>query len=214
MIVLFDFDGVVMDTETQYTVFWDKIGLKILGLKNFGLQIKGMTLSNIYREYFDDVKEQIPTIQMQLDQFEKEMTFHYIPGILSFFHYLKKNSIHSAIVTSSNKIKLERVFKVHPDLPSQVDFILKSEDFKKSKPHPECFITAMQKLVATPEETYIFEDSINGLKAARASGAHVIALATTYSHEFLEPLSDVVINDFTDFDITFTNYFQNVFEKC
>ena len=42
---LFDFDGVIMDTETQYTVFWDEQGRKYLNEEDFGRRIKGQTLS-------------------------------------------------------------------------------------------------------------------------------------------------------------------------
>ena len=47
MIVLFDFDGVLADTETQYTEFWNKIGKDYLGLEDFGRTIKGQTLVQI-----------------------------------------------------------------------------------------------------------------------------------------------------------------------
>ena len=46
--VLFDFDGVIMDTETQYTVFWDEQGHKYLGEEDFGRCFKGQTLTQIY----------------------------------------------------------------------------------------------------------------------------------------------------------------------
>ena len=42
---LFDFDGVIMDTETQYTVFWDEQGRKYLNEEDFGRRIKGQTLT-------------------------------------------------------------------------------------------------------------------------------------------------------------------------
>ena len=45
--VLFDFDGVIMDTETQYTVFWDEQGHKYLGEEDFGRGIKGQKLTQI-----------------------------------------------------------------------------------------------------------------------------------------------------------------------
>lgn len=45
---LFDFDGVIMDTETQYTVFWDEQGRKYLNEEDFGRRIKGQTLLQIY----------------------------------------------------------------------------------------------------------------------------------------------------------------------
>lgn len=49
---LFDFDGVIMDTETQYTVFWDEQGRKYLNEEDFGRRIKGQTLTQIYEKYF------------------------------------------------------------------------------------------------------------------------------------------------------------------
>ena len=42
---LFDFDGVIIDTETQYTVFWDEQGRKYLNEEDFGRRIKGQTLT-------------------------------------------------------------------------------------------------------------------------------------------------------------------------
>ena len=48
---LFDFDGVIMDTETQYTVFWDEQGRKYLNEEDFGRRIKGQTLTQIYEKY-------------------------------------------------------------------------------------------------------------------------------------------------------------------
>ena len=54
---LFDFDGVVMDTETQYTWFWEEIGKKYdMGIPDFGRVIKGQTLTQIYEKYFADRK--------------------------------------------------------------------------------------------------------------------------------------------------------------
>ena len=54
---LFDFDGVIMDTETQYTVFWDEQGRKYLNEEDFGRRIKGQTLSQIYEKHFADKPE-------------------------------------------------------------------------------------------------------------------------------------------------------------
>lgn len=48
MTALFDFDGVVMDTEELYTVFWDRMGEKYLGVKNLSPSVKGQTLFQIY----------------------------------------------------------------------------------------------------------------------------------------------------------------------
>ena len=52
MIVLFDFDGVLMDTEAQYTRFWDETGRRFVDMDGFGSMIKGQTLVQIFGKYF------------------------------------------------------------------------------------------------------------------------------------------------------------------
>ncbi len=113
---LFDLDGVVLDTETQYSVFWGMIG----------------------KEY-------------------------------------------------------------HPELESYFDRVLTSEDFARSKPDPDCYLKGAACFGAKPEECVGLEDSFNGLRAVRASGAFTLGLATTNSREAIAPFSDYVIDDYQDF---------------
>ena len=197
MIVLFDFDGVIADTESQYTIFWNKQGKDYLGLENFGLTIKGQTLVQIFSKYFDGMHKEQEEIVPQLNAFEAGMTYDYIPGALEFMKELKRNGIRSAIVTSSNDIKMANAYLSHPELRELVDAVLTSEHFSRSKPDPECFLKGMEVLGATPQETIVFEDSFHGIAAGRASGAKVVGLATTNKSEALAPLCDLVIDDFT-----------------
>jgi beta-phosphoglucomutase-like phosphatase (HAD superfamily) len=96
---------------------------------------------------------------------------------------------------------MSQVYKVHPDLHTLVDAILTSEDFSKSKPDPECFLKGMERLGGTPETTVVFEDSIHGITAGRAAGARVVGLATTNKREVIEPLCDMVIDNFSGFSL-------------
>ena len=201
MIVLFDFDGVIADTESQYTYFWDKMGKDYLGLEEFGHTIKGQTLVQIFGKYFDGKLKEQQEIVPQLSAFEQNMSYDYIPGALEFMQELKRKGIRSAIVTSSNDIKMSNAYAAHPELRDLVDTVLTSEHFSKSKPDPECFLKGMEALGATPQETIVFEDSFHGISAGRASGAKVIGLATTNSRESLTPLCDMVIDDFTQISV-------------
>ncbi len=196
MIALFDLDGVVMDTESQYTYFWDKMGLKYLGIENFCRLIKGQTLVQIFGKYFEGMDDEKGEIVSQLDDFERNMTYEYIPGAYDFMKALKAAGVPMAIVTSSNGPKMENVRRVHPELWELADKVLTSEYFSKSKPDPECFLKGMLLLGGTPEETYVFEDSIHGINAGKASGAHVIGLATTNPREVIEPLCEKVLDNF------------------
>ena len=200
MIVLFYFDGVIADTESQYTYFWNKMGMDYLGLEEFGHTIKGQTLVQIFGKYFDGKLKEQQEIVPQLNAFEQNMSYDYIPGALEFMQELKKRGIRSAIVTSSNDIKMSNAYAAHPELRDLVDTVLTSEHFSKSKPDPECFLKGMEVLGGTPEETIVFEDSFHGISAGRASGAYVVGLATTNKSEALAPLCDMVIDDFTSID--------------
>lgn len=201
LIILFDFDGVIVDTESQYTIFWDKMGKDYMGVENFGMTIKGQTLKQIFGKYFDGMFKEQEEIVPQLDRFESQMSYEYMPGFLEFITGLKSAGIPTAIVTSSNDDKMAHAFRAHPELPELVDAILTSEHFSKSKPDPECFLKGMEVLEGAPESTIVFEDSIHGINAGRASGAKVIGLATTNKSEVLTPLCDMVINDFTEISL-------------
>lgn len=202
MVALFDFDGVLMDTETQYSRFWDETGRKFVNIEGFGSIIKGQTLVQIFGKHFaGHSQEELRAIEDAINDYERNMVYDFITGAREFLAELKKAGVPTAIVTSSNNMKMAQVYKVHPDLHTLVDAILTSEDFSKSKPDPECFIKGMERLGGTPETTIVFEDSIHGITAGRAAGAYVVGLATTNKREVIEPLCDMVIDDFSDFSL-------------
>lgn len=194
---LFDFDGVIMDTETQYTLFWDEQGRKYLGQEDFGRQIKGQTLTQIYEKYFSGQPEVQSEITAGLNEFEKNMSYEYIPGVEAFLADLRRNGVKIAIVTSSNEEKMANVYNAHPEFKGMVDRILTGEMFARSKPAPDCFLLGMEVFGVTPENAYVFEDSFHGLQAGMASGATVIGLATTNPREAITGKAHYIIDDFT-----------------
>lgn len=197
--VLFDFDGVVVDTETQYSVFWHRVGMDYLGMPDLEGRIKGQTLTYIYKTFFPDMTDKQAEITAALDRFEQEMEYPFIPGVLDFMDDLRRHGVRTAVVTSSNDKKMAAVRRVHPDLDSLFDRILTAEMFTASKPAPDCFLLGMQVLGSEPADTWVFEDSFNGLRAGMASGANVIGLATTNPRSAIVPLCHAVIDDFRGF---------------
>lgn len=198
IVALFDFDGVIMDTETQYTVFWNEQGLKYLNEEDFGRRIKGQTLTQIYEKYFSTLPEAQQEITAKLNTFEKQMAYEYIPGVEAFIADLRRHGVKTAVVTSSNEEKMQNVYKAHPEFKGMVDRILTGEMFARSKPAPDCFLLGMEIFGATPEDTYVFEDSFHGLQAGMTSGATVIGLATTNSSEAIAGKAHYIMNDFTE----------------
>ncbi len=195
--VLFDFDGVIADTESHYTAFWEDLGTDSLGIDDFGHVIKGQTLTQIFDKYFPEERDR-RHIDRLLEEFERNMSYEYTAGAENFLKALKAAGIPAAIVTSSNGRKMEQVHKARPELRQLVDCIITSEDIIKSKPDPECFLKGMNMLGGTPGNTVVFEDSFHGIRAGKDSGAYLIGLATTNPRKAIEPLCDMVIDDFTE----------------
>ena len=197
---LFDFDGVVVDTETQYSRFWHRIGKEYLGMDDIEGRVKGQTLTYIYETFFPNMPKEQAEITGQLIRFEQEMSFDYIAGAVEFIADLRSHGVKVAVVTSSNEAKMASVYRAHPEIREMFDRILTAEMFTASKPAPDCFLLGMEVLGAARENTFVFEDSFNGLKAGMASGATVVGLATTNTREEIASLCHHVLNDFTGFD--------------
>lgn len=197
---LFDFDGVVMDTESQYTLFWDEKGKEHHPeIPDFGHHIKGQTLTQLYEKYFLYPEELQPQITKELNEFETHMNFEYIPGVVDFMKDLRSRGVKIAIVTSSNDKKMANAYRAHPELPDLVDRILTADMFTHSKPHPECFLMGAEVLEAPIENCIVFEDSFHGLEAGNRAGMKVVGLSTTNPASAINDKASVVIPDFVGF---------------
>ena len=200
---LFDLDGVVFDTEPQYTVFWGSM-CRLYHPEHPGLEheIKGSTLDQIYgRWWAGPLEAERETVTKRLNEFEAQMHYDYIDGLQDFLAGLRRQGVKTAIVTSSNRQKMDSVYRCRPELRRFFDDILTSEDFTESKPSPQCYLRAAERLGARPEECVVFEDSFNGLRAGRAAGMFVVGLATTNSREAIAPLSDIQTDNYNNFNI-------------
>lgn len=195
---LFDLDGVVFDTEPQYTEFWGRQGKEFHPeMPDFAQRIKGQTLTQIYEGYFSGklvcVRDRITA---RLDRFERQMDFQYVNGFEDFVWSLRAQGIKTAVVTSSNKNKMRSVYDKHPEFIHYFDAILTSEDFAYSKPDPDCYLKAAARFGLAPADCMVFEDSFNGLRSGCAAGMTVIGLSTTNSPEAIQPLCSLVVPDY------------------
>ena len=200
IVALFDFDGVVVDTEPQYTLFWDEKGKKYHPeIPNFGHHIKGQTLIQIYKQFFREPEGLQDEITRQLLDYELTMHFEYIDGVVDFMKELREKGVKLAIVTSSNDAKMANAYREHPELKTMVDFIVTADRVTHSKPHPECFLLGAEMLGVEKDNCIVFEDSFHGIEAGNRAGMKVIGLATTNSAEAIADKCALVIPDFTDF---------------
>lgn len=195
---LFDLDGVVFNTEPQYTIFWGE-QCREFHPEHPGLEheIKGQTLAQIYEAWFSGpLADKQVLITERLNQFEQQMTYDYVAGFEQYIRALRQQGVKTAVVTSSNRPKMHAVYARRPEFKTLFDAILTSEDFERSKPDPDCYLKAAARFGLKAEDCVVFEDSFNGLRSGRAAGMRVVGLATTNTADSIRPLCDMVISDY------------------
>ena len=205
--VLFDLDGVLLDSEGQYSIFWAAMDKEYpTGIENFAGFIKGFHLTRIL-SYFknEEIRQQVVD---KLLEFEREMRYEFFPGAQDFVKQLRDAGIPMAIVTSSDHMKMQALYRQHPEFPTLFDQIITGDMVTKAKPDPDCFLMGAKQLGIDIKDCIVVEDSRNGLLAGRASGARVIGIATTLSGEEVASLSDVTATAVSELSV------EQILELC
>lgn len=191
---LFDLDGVLIDSENAYTEFWETVQNKfVTDVPDFCERIKGNTIEYILEHYIDS--ENRDEVRNSFFQFEKEFLYTLYPKALEVIKQIHNQGRKIAIVTSSDDVKMSALRDQIPDLFTSVDYILTANEMRRSKPAPDCWWQAAEKLGVDVKDCVILEDSINGLKSAHASGGYVIGVATSLPFEVVSQYSNKVIKE-------------------
>ena len=201
--VLFDLDGVLIDSETLYTKFWSNAEKKYpTGVEDFAYVIKGNNLAKILSTYFPDKEVQADLLRM-IDEFERNMQYHIFPGAMELVNSLNQQNIPCAIVTSSDISKMDKLAMQHPDFLNHFNAMVTGNMVSKSKPDPECFLRGAEMIGVDIKDCVVCEDSPSGILAGLNSGAKVIAIATTLrrkdinkdAHKIVDSIADISVDD-------------------
>jgi len=178
--VIFDMDGVVLDTEPLYT----KAEIRLFG--EYGVEIPKEDWS-LFRgcaeqDFFDlsmaryNIAEDKNVFiekgrEYVKEEFQKGLAF--MPGFYKLYSRVKKQ-YNTGLVTASPRHNIDFVCGL-VDLDNIFEHIISGDETLRNKPHPEPYFAMMKKLNVLPINSVIIEDSLHGLQAGLASGAHVIA---------------------------------------
>jgi len=177
---------------------WDSVGRELFpDVPDFAFRVKGQTLASIKEHWLKGDESLAARMKECLDAFEAKMNYPYMPGAEDFLRECRKDGLKTALVTSSDVRKMLFVYKEHPRFTELFDVLVLAEDVRHSKPAPDAYQLAAEKLGLLPTDCVVFEDSLNGLRAGRASGAFVVGLSTTLAAEEVQPLSDIVVPGFS-----------------
>lgn len=186
--ILFDMDGVLIDAKE-----WHYEAL------NKSLSLFGMEISRYdHLVTFDGLptKRKLEMLTLErgfpkslhplVNDLKQEYTFEIIYAkCRPMFHHqyalakLKQEGYKMACCSNSIRKSIEMMMQ-KSQLETYLDFYLSNQDVQHAKPHPDIYLKAMDMLKLKPTEVLIVEDNEHGIKAAKASGGHLLQVDTVY----------------------------------
>ena len=203
--VIFDLDGVIVDTAKHHFVAWQQLaqsqGWSFTTQDNE--QLKGVSRvrslelilewnkAQISPEVFDrlliEKNERYLSLITDMDASER------LPDVQRVLQTFKKHGCKIALGSASKNARpiLDKI-----ELTSYFDVIVDGTNVSKAKPDPEVFLQAANQLGIAPKDCVVFEDAVAGIQAAKAAGMRVFGIGAP---ELLTQ-ADRVFNDFTKLD--------------
>lgn len=201
--VIFDMDGVIVDSNPYHKIalqqFCEKHGYHLSDdeLRN---RVFGRTNKDWLMSLFNGkvTAQQIKEFEEEKESLFREIIAPHIQpvkGLISFLETLEEQKIPRAVATSAppanvqftlEKTGTQRFFQV----------VINGDAVENSKPHPEIYLKTAAAIHYPPQKCVIIEDSLSGIEAGRQAGCRVIGITTTHSHSELQPVTDLVIDDF------------------
>ncbi len=178
--VIFDMDGIIFDTERLYIESWKAVAQEydLNNVTDMAYRIIGVNdimSRKVFTDYYQGTRD--------YDQCRKRVSevFHsrydgkipVKPGVHEILAFLRERNIPVALASSTRIETVQRELK-EAGLYQAFDHIIGGDMIKQSKPAPDIFLAAAEKLQEAPENCYVLEDSHNGIRAAAAAGMHPI----------------------------------------
>ncbi|GAB3961920.1 HAD family hydrolase [Spirosoma harenae] len=207
--VIFDMDGVLVDTNPHHRIAWREYyqrNGKALSDADFVQYVSGKHNSDIVAHLFTNqplTPQEVTRLSNEKEALFRELyrpAIHPVAGLVPFLQALKAAGIRTAVATSAPVENLDFVMDTL-GIRSYFDALLNESMVSHPKPDPEIYQKAMEMLGVEPTESVIFEDSMTGIQAAKASGASVVGMATTQSPDELRPFVDDTAVDFTEITV-------------
>ena len=182
--ILFDMDGTLVDSTASVERIWTHWGNGHgLSFADFAHRMHGRRAVDIMQALAPEgIDLEREVAQLDEDELNDTDGIIPIPGAAELIASLPKGSW--ALVTSARP-PLARARMAAAGLPLP-DLIVTSSDVALGKPHPECYLTALDRLGVAAGDAVVFEDAHAGLASGKAAGCRTIALATTTPNHELD----------------------------
>ena len=197
--VLFDWDGVIIDSSRQHEESWERLALELnapLPADHFkvGFGRKNEWIIPNLLNWSQD-KEEIHRLSLRKEALYREIVverrLEALPGVAEFLQRLKSAGVPTCVGSSTHRENIDTIIGVL-GFADYFGGIVTAEDVSHGKPDPEVFLKGAAKTGCAPAQCIVFEDAYAGIEAARAGGMKVVGVATTHPASALQMTDRVV----------------------
>jgi beta-phosphoglucomutase len=211
--VLFDFDGVLGRTLEDNYDAWVEVFARFGAVvdREEYLSWEGRRSTEIIPHLLKrsgvDPGLASEIIEQKNEYYEKNNTFSFYPGVMELLTWLRTTQLKLAVVSGWSA---ERLLKPPSNaILHYFDAVITAVDYQQSKPCPEPYLFAAQRLAVTPEECVVIENAPLGIQAAKAAGMVCIALRSTLSDRHLGA-ADLILDDISELHKWFAAVYPGV----
>lgn len=201
--VIFDMDGVIFDSEQAVIEAWKETAGQygVPDIEYYCIQCLGMNASEakkrfteIYGEKYDYDRLRDEKTQKVIKMFE-DGKVRLKPGITELLVFLKAHNFKTAVASSTREAAVRREL-TSADLIQYFDEIVTGDMVEKSKPDPEIFTKACEKLNVRPDQSIGIEDSFNGVRSSSSAGLYTIMVPDMIQpDEEMKKIADLILPD-------------------
>jgi HAD superfamily hydrolase (TIGR01509 family) len=204
--LLFDFDGLLMDTESPEVEIWQEIYAShqaVFPLETWIHRVVGSTdanfdaAANLAAVTGRDVDVENLRQRARLLRLEKQSRLGALPGAQAILSAAARLGLRLAIVSSSPHGWVDGYLDQLAIRP-HFEQVICREDAPRLKPHPDLYLEAMRRLELSPAECLAFEDSPNGVLAAHRAGLRVVGVPNPVTVQAGPLPADLVLASLTD----------------
>ncbi|HBI00856.1 MAG TPA: HAD family hydrolase [Flavobacterium sp.] len=204
--VIFDMDGVIVDTEPvhhfAYVQHFKQLNIDVS--PEMYASFTGNSTKNIYERLktIYDLKEDVQTLvetkrNLFNDAFDQKEDLYLLDGVEDLIKELYQNGMQLILASSSANVTIQRIFNRFM-LDKYFAHKVSGEDFPKSKPHPAIFLKAAELAQTAVENCIVIEDSTNGILAAKSAGIYCVGYDSFHSKLQDYSSADKVISHFNE----------------
>ncbi len=206
--LIFDFDGLILDTETTLLHSWEEIyaeyGISVSLPEWASLLGSSTDPAEAYEIIEKHIGEPVDRESIRARRTQRELEFlkseEVMPGVLDLIAEAKKRNLRLGVASSSDR-KWVLGHLTRLGLHTNFESIRCADDVSNTKPSPDLYLAVLGDMGIQPHQAIAFEDSLHGVEAVKRAGIFCVAVPNAVTRHLPMPKADLTVSSLSEMDL-------------